>query len=153
MSKYPVALQRYVETDVLEERDLHAAAAFIEVAQRSGEGEVPELVWLAVALALGAFRDQHMCIDLEYIAKWAEEKNPDVWRDALMSCGYVVVEPSAAGVCLAGLSFSTDTSYMCIARGQRSALWLRHCREAEQSISPCCWVAREVAKPLALRKT
>jgi hypothetical protein len=98
MSKYPVALQRYVDTDVLEERDLHAAAAFIEVAQRSGEGEVPELVWLAVALALGAFRDQHMCIDLEYIAKWAEEKNPDVWRDALMSCGYVVVEPSAAGV-------------------------------------------------------
>jgi exodeoxyribonuclease V alpha subunit len=98
MSKYPVALQRYVETDVLEERDLHAAAAFIEIAQRSGEGEVPELVWLAVALALGAFRDQHMCIDLEYIAKWAEEKNPDVWRDALMSCGYVVVEPSAAGV-------------------------------------------------------
>jgi exodeoxyribonuclease V alpha subunit len=98
MSKYPVALQRYVDTDVLEERDLHAAAAFIEVAQRSGEGEVPELVWLAVALALGAFRDQHMCIDLEYIAKWAEEKNPDVWRDALVSCGYVVVEPSAAGV-------------------------------------------------------
>ena len=98
MSKYPVALQRYVDTDVLAERDLHAAAAFIEVAQRSGEGEVPELVWLAVALALGAFRDQHMCIDLEYIAKWAEEKNPDVWRDALMSCGYVVVEPSAAGV-------------------------------------------------------
>ena len=41
MSKYPVALQRYVDTDVLEERDLHAAAAFIEVAQRSGEGEVP----------------------------------------------------------------------------------------------------------------
>ena len=71
MSKYPVALQRYVDTDVLEERDLHAAAAFIEVAQRSGEGEVPELVWLAVALALGAFRDQHMCIDLEYITKWA----------------------------------------------------------------------------------
>ena len=98
MSKYPIALQRYVDTDVLEERDLHAAAAFIEVAQRSGEGEVPELVWLAVALALGAFRDQHMCIDLEYIAKWADEKNPDVWRDALMSCGYVVVEPSAAGV-------------------------------------------------------
>jgi exodeoxyribonuclease V alpha subunit len=98
MSKYPVALQRYVDTDVLEERDLHATAAFIEVAQRSGEGEVPELVWLAVALALGAFRDQHMCIDLEYIAKWAEESNPNVWRDALLACGYVVVEPSAAEV-------------------------------------------------------
>jgi exodeoxyribonuclease V alpha subunit len=98
MSKYPVALQRYVDSDVLEERDLHAAAAFIEVAQRSGEGEVPELVWLAVALALGAFRDQHMCIDLEYIAKWAEESDPNVWREALLACGYVVVEPSAAGV-------------------------------------------------------
>jgi exodeoxyribonuclease V alpha subunit len=98
MSKYPVALQRYVDSDVLEERDLHAAAAFIEVAQRSGEGEVSELVWLAVALALGAFRDQHMCIDLEYIAKWAEESNPNVWREALLACGYVVVEPSAAGV-------------------------------------------------------
>jgi exodeoxyribonuclease V alpha subunit len=98
MSKYPVALQRYVDSDVLEERDLHAASAFIEVAQRSGEGEVPELVWLAVALALGAFRDQHMCIDLEYIAKWAEENDPNVWREALLACGYVVVEPSAAGV-------------------------------------------------------
>ena len=98
MSKYPLALQRYVDTDVLEERDVHASAAFIEVAQRSGEGEVPELVWLAVALALGAFRDQHMCIDLEYIAKWAEESNPNVWREALLACGYVVVEPSAAGV-------------------------------------------------------
>ena len=98
MSKYPVALQRYVDSDVLEERDLHAAAAFIEVAQRSGEGEVPELVWLAVALALGAFRDQHMCIDLEYIAKWAEESDPNVWREALFACGYVVVEPGAAGV-------------------------------------------------------
>jgi exodeoxyribonuclease V alpha subunit len=98
MSKYPVALQRYVDTDVLEERDLHAAAAYIEVAQRSGEGEVPELVWLAVALALGAFRDQHMCIDLEYIAKWAEESDHKVWCDALLTCGYVVVEPSAAGV-------------------------------------------------------
>ena len=59
---------------------------------------MPELVWLAVALVLGAFRDQHMCIDFEYIAKWDEESNPNVWREALLACGYVVVEPSAAGV-------------------------------------------------------
>ena len=98
MSKYPVALQRYVDTDVLEERDLHAAAAFIEVARRSGEGEVPELVWLAVALALGAFRDQHICIDLEYASNWAAETSPTVWRDELLSCSYLVANPTTAGV-------------------------------------------------------
>lgn len=91
MSAYPDNLQIHVDEGVIEERDLRAAAVYVDLALRTLEGDdleaarqtVTNNVWLALATTLAAFRDQHTCVEL---------KHHEGWEADLRACRVLVAE-------------------------------------------------------------
>jgi exodeoxyribonuclease V alpha subunit len=81
-----------VEEVLVEERDLRAAAVYIDLSLRKLEGNersaveatVTDNVRVAIARTLAAFRNQHTCVDL------AEHPG---WEEDLRGCNVLVAEP------------------------------------------------------------
>jgi exodeoxyribonuclease V alpha subunit len=92
MSTYPSHLSSYVGDGFVNERDLRAVAVFVDLALRGvdieGEKNIAptftDTVWLALARALAAYRDQHVCVHLDEYPGWESE---------LRSCTSLVAEP------------------------------------------------------------
>jgi exodeoxyribonuclease V alpha subunit len=92
MSAYPDRLQGHIDEGLVEDRDLRAAAVYVDLALRTLSGParddadktVTDNVWLAIARTLAAFRDQHTCVDL------AEHPS---WEADLRNCSVLVAEP------------------------------------------------------------
>jgi exodeoxyribonuclease V alpha subunit len=92
MSAYPDRLQSHIDEGLVEDRDLRAAAVYVDLSLRTLEGSardaadktVTDNVWLAIARTLAAFRDQHTCVDLA--------EHPD-WEADLRNCPVLVAEP------------------------------------------------------------
>ena len=92
MSSYPEHLRVHVDDGLVDDRDFRAAAVYVELALRdvesgqrqAAERSVTDNVWLAIALTLAAFRDQHTCVDL------AEHSG---WEADLRNCPTLVAEP------------------------------------------------------------
>ena len=92
MSTYPEHLHNHIHDGLVEDRDLRAAAVYIDLALRSlsgsarddAEKSVTDNVWLAIARTLAAFRDQHTCVDLA---------NHPGWEFDLRKCPLLVAEP------------------------------------------------------------
>ena len=92
MSNFPERLLSQVDGEFIDERDLRAAAVYVDLALRTLEGAAKEAaeasvtdnVWIAIARTLAAFRDQHTCVELT--------DHPD-WEDDLRKCTVLVAEP------------------------------------------------------------
>ena len=92
MSTFPERLLSHVDAEFIDERDLRAAAVYVDLALRTLEGEarkaveatVTDNVWIAIARTLAAFRDQHTCVELT--------DHPG-WEDDLRKCTVLVAEP------------------------------------------------------------
>jgi len=92
VSTFPERLLSHADGDFIHERDLRAAAVYVDLALRTLEGEAKEFaaatvtdnVWLAMARTLAAFRDQHTCVELEEHPGWEED---------LRKCIVLIAEP------------------------------------------------------------
>jgi exodeoxyribonuclease V alpha subunit len=93
MSNYPHRLQTHIDEGFVEERDLRAAAVYVDLTLRTLEGAerdaaehaVTDNVWLAIARTLAAFRDQHTCVNLA--------EHPE-WEADIRLCTALIAEPS-----------------------------------------------------------
>jgi exodeoxyribonuclease V alpha subunit len=97
MSGYPGHLRALVDDGQVEERDLRAAAVYVDLSLRhpdsperaSAQPALTDNVWRAMATTLAAFRDQHTCLELEQHPGWEEE---------LRNCTNLVAEPHTINV-------------------------------------------------------
>jgi exodeoxyribonuclease V alpha subunit len=139
MSNYPTRLRAYVELEVVRERDLSAAGVFADLAQRSGATVSHDGLWIAMALALAAFRDQHVCVDFDSMQKWQGDidlGNPshpfwstqsNDWYEAVSQCPELVevVTHTGGSQSTAQAPFILDGSLFYLARAwhQESAVF------------------------------
>jgi exodeoxyribonuclease V alpha subunit len=73
----PAELHDYRRAGVISRDDVAAAELFVAMARRDGELEPPLLAWVAMCLALRSVRDGHTCVDLDRIAEWARDPEPE----------------------------------------------------------------------------
>lgn len=102
MKSFPKHLRPYIDAHVVQEPDLCATAVLVDVADRVVPTPVPDLAWIAMALALSAFRDQHVCVDFDAIHRWQADIDLSAsdhpswpleasqWIAALQQCPYLV---------------------------------------------------------------
>lgn len=102
MRSFPEHLRPYIDAHVVQEPDLCATAVLVDVADRVVPTPVPDLAWIAMALALSAFRDQHVCIDFGAIHRWQADIDlvaaddpswpleASEWIAALQQCPHLV---------------------------------------------------------------